>query len=136
MSRNNVYRALDKLLFMELSSRFSFLFSQACRVNLNFPDSVCDYMMDKALYNVHCGEVLEREDSMNLAQDNVTNFITTTAAAVYWNDTFERDDRSHNISGFNRTHHEFEMEVCRAERESQKLGSTIASYIAPFGILS
>lgn len=103
--------------------------SQACRVNLAFPDLVCDHMMDKALHNINCADVSSRQDSLMLLGDNLTNF----SIATYGNDTVEDTDTSENLTNFNRANHDFEMEVCRAERESQKLGSTISAYIAPFG---
>lgn len=84
-------------------------------MNLEFPDLVCDHMMDKALNNINCGDVSDRQQ---LHLQNITNIHT---------------DRRDNSTHFNITNHEFEMEVCRAERESQKLGSTINAYIAPFG---
>ncbi len=84
-------------------------------MNLGFPDLVCDHMMDKAINNINCGEVSDRQKSFTQAN------ITTN---VEWNNKTQE---------FNSTNHDFEMEVCRAELESQKLGSTISAYIAPFG---
>lgn len=99
-------------------------------MNLGFPDLVCDHMMDKALNGINCGEVSNRQESLLSAQDNVTNI--TTSFFTNPNDTVVADDWKFNTN-FNSTNHDFEMEVCRAERESQKLGSTISAYIAPFG---
>ncbi len=83
-------------------------------MDLKFPDLVCDHMIDKAINNINCGEVSDRQESFT--QANITTNVEWT------NKTPE----------FNITNHDFEMEVCRAERESQKLGSTISAYIAPF----
>ncbi|KAG4076785.1 hypothetical protein HA402_009131 [Bradysia odoriphaga] len=94
---------------------------KACRVNLGFPDLVCDHMMDKALNNIHCGDVSDRQDALMFAQYN-----STASLATYENDTVKSSTK------FDNTNHDFEMEVCRAERESQKLGSSINAYIAPF----
>jgi len=90
-------------------------------------------MMDKALNSINCGEVSDRQESLSTAQDNLmkrnatilNNHNNTVISNDYWNNNTE----------FNSTSHKFEMEVCRAERESQKLGSTISAYIAPFGNL-
>lgn len=104
---------------------------QACRVNLAFPELVCDHMMNKALNDINCGDVSSRQESLMSAQDIFTNITTTFFTNS--NDTVETDDWNKETL-FNSTNHDFEMEVCRAERESQKLGSTISGYIAPFGI--
>lgn len=85
-------------------------------------------MMDKAINNINCGDVSDRQQSLILAED-FTN-MTSTYQNVTGNDTNNWDPRE-----FNSTNHDFEMEVCRAERESQKLGSSISAYIAPFGIV-
>ncbi len=89
-------------------------------MNLGFPDLVCDHMMDKTINNINCGEVSDRQQSLIFFQAN----ITTNVEYSQWNN---------ETPEFNSTNHDFEMEVCRAERESQKLGSTISGYIAPFG---
>lgn len=98
-------------------------------MNLGYPDLVCDHMMDKALNNINCGDVAVRQATLMYAQDNVTDITTATFANR--NDTVHDD--WDNRAYLNSTNHDFEMEVCRAERESQKLGSTISAYIAPFG---
>lgn len=103
---------------------------KACRVNLGYPDLVCDHMMDKALNSINCGDVANRQASLVHPPDNVTNITTSTFTK--WNDTIA--DNWNNHTDANHTDHDFEMEVCRAERDSQKLGSTISAFIAPFGI--
>lgn len=103
-------------------------------MNLGFPDLVCDHMMDKALNNINCGDVSDRQESLSTAQDN---FIESNAT-IFSNDNntvISNDFYWKNNMQFNSTNHDFEMEVCRAERDSQKLGSTIMAYIAPFGKL-
>lgn len=105
-------------------------------MNLGFPDLVCDHMMDKALNGIHCGDVSDRQESLmsakaNFTQStafNLTNHVDTTNPS-----DFNSINDTENDIQFNSTNHDFEMEVCRAERESQKLGSTISAYIAPFG---
>lgn len=103
-------------------------------MNLGFPDLVCDHMMDKALHGIHCGDVSERQESLTSAQDN---FILSnlTTLSIENSTVTPTDFYFNNNTEFNSTKHNFEMEVCRAERESQKLGSTISAYIAPFGNL-
>lgn len=96
-------------------------------MNLEFPDLVCDHMMDKALHSINCGDVADRQESLI---SGLVNFTSSTMP------TFTNPNDTQNNIEFNSTNHDFEMEVCRAERESQKLGSTISAYIAPFGIMS
>lgn len=102
-------------------------------MNLGLPDLVCDHMMDKAMNNINCGEVSDRQ---LLLSEYDSAKITTSISKYqsefengFGNDTVE----STTTPEFNRSNHDFEMEVCRAERQSQKLGSTISAYIAPFG---
>lgn len=90
-------------------------------MNLAFPDLICDHMMDKALLNINCDKVSDRQELITSTTSLRDNF-TTKIPTVNW-----------DSMDFNSSNYDFEMEVCRAERESQKLGSTINGYIAPFG---
>lgn len=99
---------------------------QACRVNLGFPDLVCDNMMDKSMNNINCGEVAETQRALLFAQNN----LTTTGTVIPL--PLQSDNVQSDAENFT-ANHEFNMEVCHAERESQKLGSTMSAYTAPFG---
>ncbi|KAJ6643888.1 Proton-coupled folate transporter [Pseudolycoriella hygida] len=85
---------------------------KACRVNLGYTDLVCDNMMNKAMNNINCGDVFQLQQS--LLKNNFTNFDGSDGTVR------SNDD------------HDFNMDVCSAELESQKLGSTINAYTAPF----
>lgn len=99
-------------------------------MNLGYPDSVCDQMMNKALYNITCSDESIEDDSMIPA--TAPEYLKSTIA--YRKDSIEYSGQSvNNAEKFNSSTHDFAMEVCRAETESQKLGSTISGYMAPFG---
>lgn len=97
-------------------------------MNLAFPELVCDHMMDKSLSDINCGKVSDRQDALMSAEYNLTVPLT-----AHENGTVEMPMKGNDSWQLDNADHDFEMEVCRAERESQKLGSTISAYIAPFG---
>ncbi|XP_037040466.1 uncharacterized protein LOC119077377 isoform X2 [Bradysia coprophila] len=87
-------------------------------------------MMDKAMNNINCGDVSDTQRSIVFAQNSVTTEESIPSTFpfenVYGSSTLRTN--SDNFSA----NHAFNMEVCRAERESQKLGSTMSAYNAPF----
>ncbi|XP_037030600.1 proton-coupled folate transporter-like [Bradysia coprophila] len=84
-----------------------------CRVNLKYSDMVCDNMIDKRLNNIKCSDIITTDfDSANeSAALNVNNIRLGNAGP-------DMDL--------------LKVFVCIAEKESQKYGSALQAYIAPF----
>lgn len=103
---------------------------KSCRVNFGYPDAVCDNMIDKSINNIDCVYVREKELAANYTtvggvnDDSLTLNASTIVTIV--NSMQYLDGETAQLT-------ELEVEVCRAEVDSQILDSALNVYTAPFG---
>lgn len=78
-------------------------------------------MIDKSINHIDCVDVRNRQKNGNMTYDDDDTIITEYIHDVAFN-------ISESLS-------ELEIDVCRAEVDSQKLDSALNVYTAPFGTL-
>lgn len=93
-------------------------------MNFGYPDVVCDNMIDKSINNIDCVYVRDKQHSVNYSTQGEETELSAATIVTLVN----------NISsGADATITELEVEVCRAEVDSQILDSALNVYTAPFG---